>query len=98
MGYSSSHGFSSGKPKHTIKQKRGKAQRLHYLKPSIFCSLKTLLSASDIWQAIAKLDFILDPLVCCIVRFIVISNTPLIHSKTLARLQYTIDLLIAANL
>ena len=71
---------------------------MSYLKPSIFNSLKTLPSTSDIWQAIPKLNFILDPLVGCIVWIIVIGNAPLIYSKALTRLQYTIYLLIAANL
>jgi hypothetical protein len=57
-----------------------------------------LLGASNIWQAIAKLNFILDPFVGCIVRIIMISNAPLIYSKALTRLQHTIYLLIAANL
>lgn len=71
---------------------------ISYLKPSIFNSLKTLPSTSDIWQAISKLDFILNPLVGCIVWIIVISYAPLIYGKKLTRFQYTVDLLIAANL
>lgn len=58
---------------------------MSYLKPSIFNSLKTLPSTSDIWQAIPKLNFILNPLVGCIVWIIVIGNAPLIYSKTLPR-------------
>lgn len=64
-----------------LKEKRESA--MSYLKPSIFNSLKTLPSTSDIWQAIPKLNFILNPLVGCIVWIIVIGNAPLIYSKTL---------------
>lgn len=81
----------------TWSENRGK-HTISYLKPSIFYCLKTLLGASNIWQAIAKLNFILDPFVGCIVRIIMISNAPLIYSKALTRLQHTIYLLIAANL
>jgi hypothetical protein len=79
-------------------RKERKACYLSYLKPGVFYCLETLPSASDIWQAIAKLNFILDPFVGCIVRIIVIRNAPLVHGKALARLQHTIYLLVATNL
>ena len=77
--------------------KKGK-HSLSYLKTGIFDCLKTLPSASDIWQAIAKLNFILNPFMGCVVWIIVTSNAPLIYSEALARLQHTVYLLIAVNL